>query len=176
MNSSIRCFLVAVLLVVPVAASAATDFSIPQTPKEGDVIQISVNGYDIQAKITSVTAPQPGSQPNNIPQPKTASQPETTAPDTASLLPADIQQGLDSFTNSNPIKSGIDTLDNAITTQAGKWFHLTLGGKQEPASILSAVTPYFKDIKNYWYLGVALIFLIILFLLWKGKKKYDREY
>ncbi len=182
MNFFLKSFLVAVLLVAPVTAFATTDLSIPQAPKTGDVIQISVNGYDIQAKIIKVTSQDAGTTQTTQVHSSTSSEQATQPTDNPTLLPADIQQGLDNFANSNPVKSGIEALDNAIVAQAGKWFHLDLTGKpdvnisQWPASILSSITPYFKDIKNYWYLGVALIFLVILFLLWKGKKKYDRGY
>ncbi len=173
MNSFLKYFSILVIAVL----CPAFVFAETQVPKEGDIIKISINEYDIQAKVISVTAPKPATQPQTAPQPETKAQPETTITENAPLFPADIQQGLDNFAASNPIKSGIDTFNKKITAEAVKWYHATLGKTEsKPASILNAVTPFFTNVKNYWYLGLGIIFLTILFLLWKGKKKYSREY
>ncbi len=102
------------------------------------------------------------------------------------FLSADIQQGLNNFTNSNPIKSGIGALNNIIIEKATKWFNLTLPNNTKYAdnkkdsfglSKWSAnASGFFKDTKNYVYAGMAIVFLTVLFLLWKGKKKRDEEY
>ncbi len=102
------------------------------------------------------------------------------------FLPADVQQGLDNFANSNPIKSSIQALNNKITEQAAKWFNLNLlnsvtDNKKDQNSfdhskLTANISGAFKDTNNYIYAALAIVFLTILFLFWRAKKNRDEEY
>ncbi len=93
----------------------------------------------------------------------------------SSFLPADIQQGLDNFAESNPIKNGIKTINQNITDQAKKWFHLDLVKPIDSSKLTSNFSGALKDINNYIYAGLGVVFLTVLYLFWRGFKGRDEE-
>ncbi len=106
---------------------------------------------------------------------------------------SNIQNGIENFSQSNPIKSGIAAFNNSINNQV---HHLVFGGNSDTgpgnssnfnptqftASLLDSLKSYFDGNKTATYIVLGILSLIILFFLFsKGRRnkyrndEYDEE-
>jgi len=101
-----------------------------------------------------------------------------------------VQQNLDSFAASNPIKSGIASLNEAINSQAGKLYHLAIGDNSSTdsqnnaldinpllfgASLLDSIVKLLGGNKVIAYLAIGIsTFLVLYFLFFRRKRRRRR--
>ncbi|MBI3631382.1 MAG: LPXTG cell wall anchor domain-containing protein [Candidatus Staskawiczbacteria bacterium] len=161
------------------------------TAKKDVVVDSDINHNSIADKNEPTALSQNNSNTNN----STANQTDNTNnnndtnnSDTASLY-KNIQKNIDNFAVSNPIKSGIESLDQAINNQASKIYDLAFNNKSSKnnkdsafsvnpllfgASLLDSISGFFGGNKNYAYLVMGALSLLVIFFLFFKKKKRKR--
>lgn len=151
-------------------------FAAQEVPKKGDVIQLLIGGYEIQAQVVSITAPSsPGPEQTKKAEQATSatSEPADTKDQQEESKTANLQEQYNSFAESNPVKTGIEQFQNTVNDQVAKWYQLVSNKTNLPKT--AAITNTKIDPRAL-FAGLAVVGALILFWLFKRSRKRRYNY
>lgn len=174
--STIFKIIVAFLFTVVFILATLPIFAAQEIPKKGDVIQLLIGGYGIEAQVISITPPSTLS-PEQTKKAEQPSQNNTAtagqASETEKSTPSNLQEQYNAFAENNPVKTGIESFQNNVNDQVAKWYQLAANKANLPTT---AALPKAQIDPRALFAGLAIIGAIILFWLFKKSRKHRYKY